>query len=89
MYDIFEKKEVKYDLRSQSDFSVRPVNTEKFGINSLQYLGNKIWNMIPTNIKALNSLESFKEKIRKWEPKECHCKLCKLYLHNIGFVNAI
>ena len=89
MNDIFETKNTNYNLRNKSNFSLRSVKTEKFGIDSLQYLANKVWNMVPTDIKALSSLELFKEKIRKWEPKECHCKLCKNYVHNIGYVNVL
>ena len=33
--------------------------------------------MVPIEMKDLKSLEGFKNKIRKWEPDGCDCKLCK------------
>ena len=38
IYDIFNTREIKYNLRSQTDFSGHCVNTNKFGINSLKFL---------------------------------------------------
>ena len=29
----------------------------------------------------------FKNKISKWEPNDCECKLCQDYLYKIGYVN--
>ena len=87
MNDIFETRNIGYSLRSQTDFSQQSVNTESFGINSLKYLASKVWNIVPADLKSLSNLNSFKKKIRKWEPKECHCKLCKTYIHNVGYVN--
>ena len=30
------------------------------------YLGPRLYNILPTNIKAINSIDNFKNKIRKW-----------------------
>ena len=42
---------------------------------------DSMWNQNSVSIK------SFKEKIRKWEPISCNCKLCQSYIHNLGYVN--
>ena len=42
---------------------------------------------IPDNIKNLNTLSEFKSEIRKWKPVGCKCRLCKIYVKNIGFLN--
>ena len=41
------------------------VNSEYFGINSLRYMAAKVWDMVPNDIKNVNDIESFKNKIRK------------------------
>ncbi len=39
-----------------------------YDLKSLRFLGNKIWNSLPINIKMSESLCSFKIKIAKWQP---------------------
>ena len=84
MCDIFETR----NLRSQMDFVRTRVNTSSFGLNSLKYLATKIWDIVPCDIKSNGNLNAFKEKIRNWEPKGCRCKLCRQYVHGIGYVDS-
>ena len=35
MYDIFQTREIRYNLRSQTDFGGYYVNTNRFGLNSV------------------------------------------------------
>ena len=44
---------------------------------------------MPIEIKNSSTVEMFKSKISKWEPNECDCKLCQVYLHSIGYVNMV
>ena len=87
IYDIFNTREIKNNLRSQTDFSGHCVNTNKFGINSLKFFATKVWEIVPFEIKNSDNVEVFKSKIRKWKPN-CSCYLCKTYIHNLGFVNS-
>ena len=48
IYDIFNTREIKYNLRSQTDFSGHCVNTNKFGINSLKFFATKVWEIVIT-----------------------------------------
>ena len=34
MYDIFQTRKIKYNLRSQTEFAGNYVSTNKFGLNS-------------------------------------------------------
>ena len=40
-------------------------------------------------MKNLKSLEDFKNKIRKWEPAGCDCKLYKDFVSNLGYVSLV
>ena len=33
------------------------------------YLKPNVWEVVPDNLKKINSLTSFKEQIKKWNPK--------------------
>ena len=47
-------------------------------------LGPNIWDVVPNNLKETNSLEVFKQAIRIWQPENCSCQLCKVYVQSIG-----
>ena len=70
---------VRYNLRSQIDFTRPNVNSEHFGISFLRYMAVKVWGMVPNDMKNVNEIETFKNNIRKWKPVNCHCKLCLDY----------
>ena len=65
MYDIFQTKGIRYNLRSQTDFGGYYVNTNRFGLNSLKFFAAKVWYIVPLDIRNSDSVEVFKSKIRK------------------------
>ena len=56
------------------------------GTALLSFLGPKIWNLVPLEIKQLESLAVFKLKIKKCIPFECPSRLCRTYIQQVGFV---
>ena len=53
----------------------------------MYFLGPKIWDIIPGNIKKASSFTIFKNKIKSWVPEGCPCKLCKYYVQGLGYVS--
>ena len=88
MNEIFRfSKNSVYSLRSGIQLEKPSINTVQFGSESTVYLGAKIWELIPENIKSSKSVDIFKSKIKKWVPERCPCRLCKTYVNQVGFVN--
>ena len=87
--ELFTRNDVSYNLRSQSDFIIPRVKTVYKGLDSLRYFGPTIWNLIPKEIKYCDSLENFTTKIRQWKPDNCPCRLCKIFIPNVGFLENI
>ena len=82
MRDILENSIVA-NLRSQTDFyNNHNPKSVRFGTETLRALGPKIWDIIPSNIKKLTSLESVKNNIKNWVPLNCRC-----YIQDIGFID--
>ena len=75
-----------YNSRHRSDFIVPFVRTVYHGTESISYLGSKIWDFIPSELKKAQSLNNFKKSIRKWTPNNCPCRLCKKYVNGVGFM---
>ena len=80
--EIFTQKIGPYNL----SFTSRQVHSVYHGTESLSFLGPKIWDLVPLEIKQSETLEIFKHKIKKWIPLQCPCRLCRTYLQNIGFI---
>ena len=75
-----------YSLRSGIQLEKPSINTVQFGGESMVYLGAKIWEVIPENIKSPESVDIFKSKIKKWEIYNTR-NLSTPTIQDIGFVN--
>ena len=88
MQDIFPERNIeRYNLRKQVNFQIPGPKTVTYGTESIQFLGSKIWNLIPNDLKSATNLSIFKANIKKWIPNDCPCRLCKDYIVGVGFMN--
>ena len=86
MNNIFVQKEIIYNLRSEPIWETWAVKSVYHGTESLAFRGPKTWDMIPTRIKNSESLREFIFKVKKWKPDGCTCRLCKIYVANLGLL---
>ena len=84
--ELFPTHENRYDLRNKRCWETANVRTTCYGTETLLFRGQKTWQLIPPSIKDSSSLLEFKIKIRKWTPEGCTCKLCKVFIHNLGYI---
>ena len=70
----------RYELRSNPDFALQIVKTVHKGLERLSYLGPKISELRPLEIKETETLLDFKSKIKNWNPPNFPCRLCRIYL---------
>ena len=82
----FAPKTSLYNLRRNDTFEKRKVYSVYHGTESLSFLGPKIWDLVPVELKQSETLYSFKLKIRNWVPFECHCRICETYIQQLGFL---
>ena len=66
--EIFSKPSIQYNLRHTSEFSISSVGSAFYGREILSYLGPKIWDLVPKDLKELSSLSAFQRAIEKWRP---------------------
>ena len=55
------RRDISYNLRSNSNFAVPNVKSVFHGSESITYLGPKIWDIAPLQLKELTSLNAFKK----------------------------
>ena len=45
--------------------------------------------MVPSNLKEISDLDKVKKAIKQWKPEDCPCKLCEVFVQNVGFQEKI
>ncbi len=76
LHDMFKAKTVKRNLRNKFPLDQPKFNTIKYGKESLRYEGARLWNSLENNIKESQTLNIFKEEIKKWPGISCNCSIC-------------
>ena len=80
------RQQSQYNMRNYSYFAMPRAKRVNHGLESLSYLGSKLWDSIPSHMKKIDSINEFKHVIKTWRPDLCSCRLCKVYLQNIGYL---
>ena len=62
-------------------------NTRSFGLELFRWLGPKLWESIPDYLKNSKTLPALKSRLEKFNIDNCLCKLCKDYIHGVGYIN--
>ena len=78
-----------HNLRSGQVLERNHNRTNNFDVESISTLGAKIWALFPENLRQSTSLNRFKQSIKNWNPSDCPCRLCKIYVQNVGFIYLI
>ena len=83
MQDIFEAKSNYYNTRNAP---VRNIKTVRYGLQTISYIAPKIWDLLLKEMKQVTTLNEFKTKIKIWNLENCPCRLCTIYLPQVGFI---
>ena len=87
MNEVFKLKgNTHYNLRHTSQFSADALHSVYNGAESASYLGLKIWEQIPSEIRNKESFEGFKREIKKWKPIDCPCRIYNTFVPNLSFI---
>ena len=83
MKELFEIVEGPHVLRNELKLKSRKTHSVRY--ETASFVGARVWNSLPSDLKQCKSLEIFKSKIKNWIPENCPCKLCTTYLQRIGY----
>ena len=82
----------KINTREINRFQMREIKSARklvrirYGLQTFSYMSPKIWNLVPTEMKQITTLNEFKAKIKIWKLENYSCRLCRTYLPQIGFI---
>ena len=85
MHHLFQFSENTFNLRNFRELATHNKKTLNHGLEIPSYRAPFIWAKLPSEYKNSTSLGEFKTKIKIWNGDEI-CRLCKVYLPNIGYV---
>ena len=87
--DIFQERNMNYNLRHGNDAQVPKVRTTSFGIETIAYLGSRLYGNYCCKKKNNQTPFLFsKKRIKCWKGGECNCRLCKAYIPQAGFLTG-
>ena len=78
MKNVFSDSINHYYLRNEPEFNTYNIRTVYNGTETISFRGPKLWSLVPDDIKTSNFLPEFKNKIKRWKPDGCMCRLCKV-----------
>ena len=86
MKDIFTERNTGYNLKHGNDSQIPKVHTTTYRIETISFLGNRLWSTLPNIVKQASTLPIFKNYIKCWKGENCHCRLCKTYIPQVGYL---
>ena len=84
---IENENETNFRENRNGDWVIPKARTVNNGLETIRYRGPVTWNLLPKELKSLETLESFKAKIKLWKPQGCTCRLYKTYIQGVGFID--
>ena len=88
MEEIFVKKHSPYGLRSCHNLLLPQARTTCCGLETTSFLGSRLWQKLPNDIKQSDTLSSFKRRIKTWKGDECNCRVCRPFVAQVGFLSG-
>ena len=89
MQEIFCDNTTHYNLRNNNEFFQPRVRSVNNGTESVRFKGPQLWQMLPPTIRNSQSLCQFKTKIQSWNGENCACKICRVFIPNLGYLQYI
>ena len=71
-------------ITSDVVLNFKNIHTVRYGTESLSHLANRVWSLIPFDIKSSPTLESFKEKIKLWKTNKIPAEFAKPISNNLS-----
>ena len=84
MKDIFAERNTGYNLRHCSDSQLPKVHTTTYGIETMSFLGNRLWSTLPNIFKQASTLTIFKTILSVGKVRAATVDFAKYIYHRLG-----
>ena len=86
MDSMLNRRNITYNFRNLQEFRSERKRTVFDGLETLSYHAPQLWTLLPEGIKQRNPVNLFKSNVKQWICKECPCRLCKVFVPNLGYI---
>lgn len=86
MSEVFILNKNRYSNRINSEFFRGRAQTVKYGLETVTFRGPQLWATLPKSIQEAPCISTFVSCLKKWKGLTCQCRLCRLYIHNLGYI---
>ena len=86
MQEIFRESTTHYNLRNNNEFTQPRVRSVSNGTESVRFKGPQLWQTLPPTIRNSETLCRFKKEIKNLYGEYCPCKLCRIFIPNLGYL---
>ena len=84
--NFFTFRETTHNLRNFKIILNENKKAVRYGLETISCRTPLLQANLPEEYKLVNSLSEFKSKIKTWKCDACVCRLCRPFLHNLGFI---
>ena len=78
MRELFKPRDLQYNSRNKNFFDIPKVRTTSYDIETVQFIGRKLWQMLPPKVRESPSLMAFKKELG-CRTINCDCSARHLY----------
>ena len=86
MDSLLNRRTICYNFRNLQEFQSERKRTVFYGLETISYRAPQLWTILPEEFKQRNTISLFKSDVRQWICNECPCRLCKIFVRNLGFI---
>ena len=87
MKNIFAEGDNYHGLRNINHLQLQKVRTTIYGTENIQYRGCLSWSSLPSFLTDSSTIQEFKRKIKQWNGDLCTCRLCRVFVKDLDFVD--
>ena len=87
MKDIFAERDNYYSLRNINHLQLPKVRTTIYSTENIQYRGCFLWSSLPSCLRDCSTIQEFKRRIEQWNGDSCTCRLCRVFIKDLGFLD--
>ena len=84
MQEIFRENKTHHNLQNSNEFAQPRVRSVSNGTEGVRFKGPQLWQMLPSTVRNLETLCLFNKEIKDWYRENCPCKLCLIFISNLG-----
>ena len=85
MEEILSINESPYNLRGLA-FTRNKPKTVAYGLDTISYKCQEVWNSIPAEITSSPNINIFKANIKNLSAISCSCRICNPFIGQVGYI---